>query len=307
MRFNHSSIQAILHSSRKKLSIEMDLPVRVSKCEYLRRHSAADLLNLANSANIKVALYASVDRVLFAPSFVSPALPDDQTNNVLMGELCTWIIGTLWHYQRMCCGESGGSQFEGHRCSFSSCCGWFHFYRVTENQSMEDVSAIDFLCFMVMSHRSLPRDWLIIHNIAKRHNVGTLAGSATAFGVSELILVGRRDFNSFSSHGSTSHLPFRHFNSLSYARLFLKVVIYIHITESETDIDCDTFIPAIDVSQFQPWYSSLYLYMERRNFGDSQLYFGKHGYLHISGYRIESRHVQSLMAHLRGACTKFHT
>ncbi|KAI7728434.1 hypothetical protein M8C21_027647 [Ambrosia artemisiifolia] len=30
----------------------------------------------------------------------------------------------------------------------------------------------------------------------------------------------------------------------------------IHITKIETDIDCDTFIPAIDVSQFQPWYSS---------------------------------------------------
>ncbi|GJX88196.1 (R)-mandelonitrile lyase-like protein [Tanacetum coccineum] len=34
-----------------------------------RRHSAADLLNLANSANIKVALYANVERVLFAPSY----------------------------------------------------------------------------------------------------------------------------------------------------------------------------------------------------------------------------------------------
>lgn len=30
----------------------------------------------------------------------------------------------------------------------------------------------------------------------------------------------------------------------------------IHITEIETNIDCDTFIPAIDVTQFQAWYSS---------------------------------------------------
>ncbi|KAI7734661.1 hypothetical protein M8C21_019403 [Ambrosia artemisiifolia] len=30
----------------------------------------------------------------------------------------------------------------------------------------------------------------------------------------------------------------------------------IHITEIETNIDCDTFIPPIDASQFQPWYSS---------------------------------------------------
>ncbi|KAF7837188.1 tRNA (guanosine(18)-2'-O)-methyltransferase [Senna tora] len=69
--------------------------------------------------------------------------------------------------------------------------------------------------------------YVVVHNIAKRHNVGTLARSATAFGVSELILVGRRDFNSFGSHGSTSHLRFRHFHSLQDARHFLK------------DKDCD--------------------------------------------------------------------
>ncbi|KAL8256680.1 hypothetical protein R6Q59_028721 [Mikania micrantha] len=34
-----------------------------------RRHSAADLLNLANASNIKVGLYASVERVIFAPSY----------------------------------------------------------------------------------------------------------------------------------------------------------------------------------------------------------------------------------------------
>ncbi|KAF9684384.1 hypothetical protein SADUNF_Sadunf04G0112800 [Salix dunnii] len=30
----------------------------------------------------------------------------------------------------------------------------------------------------------------------------------------------------------------------------------IHITEIETDFDCDTFIPAIDTSVYHPWYSS---------------------------------------------------
>ncbi|EPS65788.1 hypothetical protein M569_08991, partial [Genlisea aurea] len=69
--------------------------------------------------------------------------------------------------------------------------------------------------------------YVIVHNIAKRHNVGTLARSATAFGVSEIILVGRRDFNAFGSHGSTSHIRFRHFHSLDLARAFLK------------EMDCD--------------------------------------------------------------------
>lgn len=64
--------------------------------------------------------------------------------------------------------------------------------------------------------------YVIVHNIAKRHNVGTLARSCTAFGVSQLILVGRRDFNTFGSHGSTSHLSSRHFYSLSDAKSFLK-------------------------------------------------------------------------------------
>ncbi|KAJ9700165.1 hypothetical protein PVL29_005812 [Vitis rotundifolia] len=64
--------------------------------------------------------------------------------------------------------------------------------------------------------------YVVVHNIAKRHNVGTLARSASALGVSELILVGRRDFNSFGSHGSSSHLRFRHFHSLLDARHFLK-------------------------------------------------------------------------------------
>ncbi|XP_027332631.1 uncharacterized protein LOC113847613 [Abrus precatorius] len=69
--------------------------------------------------------------------------------------------------------------------------------------------------------------YVVVHNIAKRHNVGTLARSATAFGVTEIILVGRRDFNCFGSHGSSSHLQFRHFYSLEDARSFLK------------DKDCD--------------------------------------------------------------------
>ncbi|PKA55345.1 21S rRNA (GM2251-2'-O)-methyltransferase [Apostasia shenzhenica] len=63
---------------------------------------------------------------------------------------------------------------------------------------------------------------LLVHNVAKRHNVGTMVRSATAFGVSEMILVGRRDFNAFGSHGSTAHLLFRHFHSLSEARSYLK-------------------------------------------------------------------------------------
>ncbi|XP_048497369.1 uncharacterized protein LOC104884946 isoform X2 [Beta vulgaris subsp. vulgaris] len=84
----------------------------------------------------------------------------------------------------------------------------------------------------------LVESFVIVHNIAKRHNVGTLARSATAFGVSELILVGRRDFNSFGNHGSISHLHFRHFHSLIEARNFLKGT---GLSVKECEI-CDFFV-----------------------------------------------------------------
>ncbi|XP_052190879.1 LOW QUALITY PROTEIN: uncharacterized protein LOC127800349 [Diospyros lotus] len=87
--------------------------------------------------------------------------------------------------------------------------------------------------------------YVVVHNIAKRHNVGTLARSATAFGVSELILVGRRDFNAFGNHGSASHLRFRHFHSLSDARLFLKErdcdICGVEITDEAIAVDRHPF------------------------------------------------------------------
>ncbi|WOK95279.1 hypothetical protein Cni_G03986 [Canna indica] len=50
-----------------------------------------------------------------------------------------------------------------------------------------------------------------------------MARSTTAFGISEIILDGRRDFNTFGSHDSTSHLRFRHFHSSPrLARDYLK-------------------------------------------------------------------------------------
>ncbi|GAB2266380.1 hypothetical protein Dimus_001389 [Dionaea muscipula] len=83
--------------------------------------------------------------------------------------------------------------------------------------------------------------YVVVHNIAKRHNVGTLARSATAFGVSDLILVGRRDVNTFGSHGSTSHLRFRHFYSLIDARNFLKErdcdICGVEITENAVAVN----------------------------------------------------------------------
>lgn len=89
------------------------------------------------------------------------------------------------------------------------------------------------------------QSFVIVYNVAKRHNLGTLARSATAFGVSELILVGKKDFNAFGSHGSTLHLQFRHFFTLSDARLYLKQkgcdIFGVEIVDGATPIHQQTF------------------------------------------------------------------
>jgi tRNA(Leu) C34 or U34 (ribose-2'-O)-methylase TrmL len=53
-----------------------------------------------------------------------------------------------------------------------------------------------------------------VYNVAKRHNVGNLLRSCTAFGVKAACLVGSHDFNSFGAHGADQHLPLRHYPTL---------------------------------------------------------------------------------------------
>lgn len=67
-----------------------------------------------------------------------------------------------------------------------------------------------------------PECFLIQHNIGKKHNVGTLARCATAFGVKAVLLVGSRQYNAFGAHGSAEHVEFRHFNTLADCRKWLK-------------------------------------------------------------------------------------
>lgn len=51
--------------------------------------------------------------------------------------------------------------------------------------------------------------FLIVHSVAKRHNIGTIARCATAFNVKEILLVGSNSFNSFGSFGATDYVKFR--------------------------------------------------------------------------------------------------
>ncbi|KAG2488382.1 hypothetical protein HYH03_013069 [Edaphochlamys debaryana] len=71
---------------------------------------------------------------------------------------------------------------------------------------------------------SRPACYIITHSVAKKHNIGTIVRSATAFGVKEVCLVGSRAFNTFGSHGSDAHVAFRHFDKLTECVQHLKQV-----------------------------------------------------------------------------------
>lgn len=88
--------------------------------------------------------------------------------------------------------------------------------------------------------------YLIVYNVAKKHNIGTLARSATAFNVTkvcavksyilrvegelafpdcyglQICLVGSRHYNTFGGHGSAAHMELAYFPTLQDCCSWLK-------------------------------------------------------------------------------------
>ena len=88
-----------------------------------------------------------------------------------------------------------------------------------------------------------PKCFVIVHNVAKKHNIGTLARSCTAFNVVQarllsqvvagsllpghsavlqMCLVGSRHYNTFGSHGSAAHVPLAYFVTLDECCAWLR-------------------------------------------------------------------------------------
>lgn len=61
---------------------------------------------------------------------------------------------------------------------------------------------------------STPKSYVIVFNVSKRHNIGTILRCCTAFGVDSVCLVGSREYNTFGSHGSDVYVQLRHYNTL---------------------------------------------------------------------------------------------
>ena len=66
-----------------------------------------------------------------------------------------------------------------------------------------------------------PQCYFLVHNIAKKHNVGTIARCATAFGVRSVVLIGAKSYNTFGCKGSSNHVDFVHYPTLADARVGL--------------------------------------------------------------------------------------
>lgn len=67
-----------------------------------------------------------------------------------------------------------------------------------------------------------PQSYLVLYNIMKDANFGFLQRTATAFGVSELIVVGKRSFDVGGACGTKRLTPKRHFHKLPDAVAYFR-------------------------------------------------------------------------------------
>tara|TARA_B110000003_G_C16622182_1_gene523550 strand:- start:145 stop:846 length:702 start_codon:yes stop_codon:yes gene_type:complete len=114
-----------------------------------------------------------------------------------------------------------------------------------------------------------PQCYFIVHNIAKKHNVGTIARCATAFGVRSVVLIGSKSYNTFGCKGSSNHVDFAYYPTLKDARQGLTAekkvtkILGVEICEGAVPIeshpfDGDTaFIMGNEVSLFLLSYAQL--------------------------------------------------
>ena len=90
-----------------------------------------------------------------------------------------------------------------------------------------------------------PACWLVLHSVAKKHNLGTLVRNATAFGCAAVLLVGDRSFNTFGAHGADAHVSFKHFESLAAVRAYVHeaggCLLGIEITDASLDVGTHPF------------------------------------------------------------------
>lgn len=74
----------------------------------------------------------------------------------------------------------------------------------------------------IKKDESKPSFYLILHDISKKANIGTMIRSACAFGVKEVLIVGRsKDLCTFGAKGAEGYVPMRFFDTLKEIKDYL--------------------------------------------------------------------------------------
>lgn len=94
--------------------------------------------------------------------------------------------------------------------------------RRTEEDAVEVVPAEASTAEGTSTQGSKWECYVIVHSVSKKHNIGMLLRSATAFGVRQMVVVGRRDISTFGNHGTADYVDLKHFYHMKDARAYLK-------------------------------------------------------------------------------------
>ncbi|GHP02806.1 hypothetical protein PPROV_000156100 [Pycnococcus provasolii] len=79
------------------------------------------------------------------------------------------------------------------------------------------------------------RAYILLHNVSKKHNVGTLTRIATAFNVTTIVLTGNAHYNVFGCQGASAYAKFVHKRTLEDAVRWLKEDCACEIVGVEID------------------------------------------------------------------------
>lgn len=90
-----------------------------------------------------------------------------------------------------------------------------------------------------------PQCRIIVYNIGKRHNIGTITRSAVAFGVNQIIIVGNKKVDEFGNQNTRKFMRFEYYPTLEECKDSLKLagfsIIGVEIGADAMDVSSHPF------------------------------------------------------------------
>jgi len=115
---------------------------------------------------------------------------------------------------------------------------------MSSNPTPLECAAASVMVPKISQSHTVPKLYLLFHNIGKKSNIGLMLRSAAAFGVTEVITAGSR-FSSFGSKGADRFVPIREFDRLIDATSYLREkgvkIVGIEITDDALNVGTRPF------------------------------------------------------------------